>query len=315
TPAIREPAAAPEDATPEDATPAIREPAAAPEDATPAIREPAAAPEDATPATLEPAAAGEETTPAIREPAPSVVPKIAARVEPGAEGEECSLVIEALEHFPAYDPEAQQVVVVERYERKMTTSDFELVVRWFDASTGASLHREALVGCDDVAGAAAWQRRVDARLASGRFEAMEALPLRVVNDLSYENYRDLAATERDDRAVVEDFREELMPRGQVHAVAMSGGVVVRLPGVKVYEREITVFEVNTLHAVMAHRPSGTIALTSRECRDEEDCTCNLEDSTHVTRWSTATLDAIARHPCAPIDHNDDGCEIRSIFDG
>lgn len=289
-----------------------------------AVVTPAAAPQPARAPEPEPApAADPEAAPAAApalDPSRVVTPKLVVRLRGEADDEGCEIAIE-IEHFPAYDPIAQEVVVVERYDRKMSTFDDELIVRWVDATTGAERQSAPILGDHGELSCAEADRRarrrlarVDKRLAEGRWEAMDPVPLRVVNDDAYANLRD-AATDRDvESDDVAEFREELMPRGQVHAVLHGGGVMIRLPGVKVYERDLPASGLNTLHAVMAHRPSGVVAWTDRSCRDEDDCTCNLEDETTVMRWSTITLEAIARHPCVPVDESD-RCDVASVFDG
>lgn len=120
---------------------------------------------------------------------------------------------------------------------------------------------------------------------------------------------------KEDRAYAKAFVDELMPRGQVHVVRRADGTVVRLPGVKVYERDVAI-DPNTLSSLVAHRPSGVVAATHADCRDEEDCTCNLETRTDVMRWSPDTLTAIDAHPCVlPEGSYDDdfACVFGSIF--
>lgn len=229
-----------------------------------------------------------------------------------------------VEDIPAYDPTSQQVIVLETYARKMSP-EREATLRWYDANTGDVVREDVLLGDDGESGWKKANRRarrltrdVNRALDEGSWESMALVPLRRVHEDEYSNFRGELpddATE-EDREVHADWAQSMMPSGQVHVVPRADGTVVRLPGVKVYERDVSIYP-NTLSTLVGHRPSGVVAAIHANCRDEEDCTCNLEDRVSVMQWSAATLAAIDLHPCMPDEASDDdfACTFGSIFDG
>jgi len=244
--------------------------------------------------------------------AETITPSVDIRVQAGVENEAnenpVCVVTPQVRNVPAYDPKAERVLVVETYQRKMSDErEFDLV--WYDAKTGAEARREDLLAEESERHCARSDRKARRRsralneeLAAGAWEAMAPIPIRRVHEDAYGNLRG-GLSEVDDtsedaaelREFLSDFADELMPHGQIHVVTRHDGTVVRLPGVKVYERDVDI-RPNVLASLVGHRPSGIVAATHAECRDEGDCTCNLEDSTVVMRWSPATLAAIETHP-------------------
>ena len=248
-----------------------------------------------------------------------VRPRLKVDVVGDVDVDDCRVVYDAND-FPAYDPQADEVVTIEIYQRGLST-EMELTVRWLDGATGKTNHVVEVVEGMGTGSCKALRRRarkgaglVRRRLAAGAFESMAALPVRVVHPDAYENYRgglaDPDTSPEDDEA----FREELMPRGQVHVVDTREATLLRLPGVKVYERFALGGEgTRTLDGLMAHRPSGTVLATQAGCRDEEDCTCNREESSTVMRWATASIAATERHACVEKSDGDGECDIGSVY--
>lgn len=255
-------------------------------------------------------------------PTTSARPRLAVRViEDGDDPDDLACRVEYdADDLPAYDPAADEVVVVETYQQGMS-NEMELTVRWRDGETGDTNHTVEVV--TGVGGIPCKQLRrrirrrvaeVNQRLAAGTFESMSALPVRVVHPDSYDNYRagltDPDMTPEDNA----EFREEIMPRGQMHIVDTKGDTLLRLPGVKVYERFVLGGEgTRTLDSVVAHHPSGTVLLTQAGCRDEEDCTCNREEESTVLRWSAESIAAAEKYRCVAGREYSDDCHVGSVY--
>lgn len=255
-------------------------------------------------------------------PATSVEPRLTVDVigdaeEASYDSEDCRVELD-VEDLPAYDPVADEVVMVEIYQQSMST-EMELTVRWSDGATGETNHAIEVVTSVGSVPCKQLRRRtrkrvaeVRRRLAAGTFESMTPVPVRVVHPDSYDNYRDSLTDPGMTPEDIEAFREELMPRGQMHIVD-AGDILLRLPGVKVYERFLLGGEgTRTLDSIVAHRPSGTVLLTQAGCRDEEDCTCNREEETTVLRWSPESLAAADKHPCEEVGYESD-CHVGSVY--
>lgn len=264
--------------------------------------------------------------PALEQPTVAAGDRVVVTVESSVEddGEEGCMGFGSASNVPAYDPVAQEVLALETYARKMSTErEAELV--WYDATTGAETRREDLLVVIPASGCARANRRARRRaraltkeLSKRSWEAMTPVAIRRVHEDSYLNLRGELedAADEESREAAAAFAESLMPRGQVHVVARNTGTIVRLPGIQVYERDVDIHP-NTLAELVAH-PSGVVAATHANCRDEEDCTCNLEDAVSVMRWSPATLAAIEAHPCELVeadDYDEFACALGSIYDG
>ena len=281
------------------------------------------------PAVLEPV---RPDPPPVPEPAEPEEPQVSAgervtvtvKIWVEDEGDEGCLGFGGASNLPAYDPVAEEVLALETYARKMSTErEAELV--WYDARTGAETRREDLLADVLTTRCARANRKAQRRaralseeLAKQPWEAMTPVAIRRVHEDAYLNLRGELedASDEESRELAAAFAESLMPSGQVHVVARNTGTIVRLPGVAVYERDVDI-RPNTLAGLVAH-PSGIVAATHADCRDEEDCTCNLEDAVSVMRWSPATLAAIEAHPCEQLDADDGdtfACDLGSIFDG
>ncbi|MGH1346640.1 MAG: hypothetical protein ACRBN8_34055 [Nannocystales bacterium] len=294
--------------------------------------DPAPASPPIEPAAAEAAPTAEKDPPPLAAEAttPSIDIRVQARVENEVNENPGCVSTPQVRNVPAYDPEAERVLVVETYQRKMSDQrEFDLV--WYDAKTGAETRREDLLAEESERHCARSDRKARLRsrtlneeLAAGRWEAMTRVPIRRVHEDAYDNLRgglnELEGTDEDAeelRESLSDFADALMPRGQVHVVTRHDGTVVRLPGVKVYERNVDI-RPNILADLVGHRPSGIVVATHADCRDEEDCTCNLEETTVVMQWSPATLAAIETHPCEFTEHDrgdEFACILGSIFDG
>jgi len=279
--------------------------------------------EDAEPADEPTPDLGTEVEPEPQPGAPAdlttsvVRPRLKVDVVYDEDVEDCRVEYDA-DGFPAYDPQADEVVTIETYQRGMS-SEMELSVRWLDGATGKSNHVVEVVEGMGAGSCKAVRRRarksaamVRRRLAAGTFESMASLPVRVVHPDAYENYRDSLGDPGLTPEEAEAFREEIMPRGQVHVVDTREATLLRLPGVKVYERFALDGEgTRTLDRLVAHRPSGTVLATQAGCRDEEDCTCNREESSTVMRWAAASIAATERFVC--VESSDGDCHVGSVY--
>lgn len=304
-------AAALEAETPERAASAEEEPAVA-------VTEPESEPEEVE-SEVEPPT----SKPVVVTEAVSVRPHVRVWFEDLGEDMGCEGFVEA-RGFPAYDPNSEQVVVLETYARKMS-SEREATLLWYDANTGKAAREESLIGGEGdmsckkaTRRARRHSREVNRSLRKVAWESMSPVPLRRIHEDEYANFREPLGPDAtdEDREEHAEWGAAIMPRGQIHVVERAEGTVVRLPGVKVYEREVDIFP-NTLSRLVGHRPSGVVAAVHADCRDEEDCTCNLEESTHVMRWSPETLAAIDANPCVVAESGEDdfACVLGSIFDG
>ncbi len=252
----------------------------------------------------------------------SAVPPTWSRVRfEGSDEDDCVARVDA-EHVPACDPTAGHVVALQTYAQAMSTRR-EAALVWIDATSGEVVRTEDLLA--DTGGLAC--RRADRKarrrakvlneeLREGAWEAMTALEIRRVHPDAYDNVRaELDDAEGEDLELAKAWAQELMPKGQVHVAPRTQGTVIRLPGVRVYERNVPI-DVATLSELVGHRRSGVVAVTHATCRVEEDCTCNLQNRTTVLRWSLETLAAIDAHPCALLDADRGdafACVLRTIF--
>jgi hypothetical protein len=215
------------------------------------------------------------------------------------------------------------VLGLETFKQKLT-SIRTAELQWIDAKTGRVTRSEDLYGewsdndCTRATRKAKRRlRALNEELAATSWEPMTPVPLRRIHEDAYDNLRaDLEEAEGEDKGLAQQAAQDLMPRGQVHVVVRRDGAVVRLPGVKVYERNVALHP-RTLSQLVGHRPSGIVAARHSDCVEDEDCTCNLEATTTVLRWSPATLEAIDANPCELTrgdGFDDSACVFSSVFE-
>lgn len=134
-------------------------------------------------------------------------------------------------------------------------------------------------------------RRANDDLAARGFRAMDAL-----------------AVEYGDAEVAANDELETPARGRpLQVVVQHGEAIVRIPGVKVYERHaIDRPQGDLLYAVHGDRATGTVVLTFANCMGDS-CTCDPLFTAEVMRWSPETFAALDAHPCADPESKDGLC--------
>jgi hypothetical protein len=134
-------------------------------------------------------------------------------------------------------------------------------------------------------------RRANADLAARGFRPMEVLAVEYGDaDVGAEVYLETPARER-----------------PLQVLVQHGEAIVRIPGVKVYERlVIERTPGDWLYAVHGDRNSGTVVLTFASCMGDS-CTCDPLFTAVVMRWSEETFAALDAHPCADPEAEDGRC--------
>jgi hypothetical protein len=93
----------------------------------------------------------------------------------------------------------------------------------------------------------------------------------------------------------------------LEVIVQHGEAIVRIPGVKVYERHaIDRPRGDLLYAVHGDRATGTVVLTFANCMGDS-CTCDPLFTAEVMQWSPETFAALDAHPCADPESKDGLC--------
>ncbi len=134
-------------------------------------------------------------------------------------------------------------------------------------------------------------RRANDDLAARGFRAMDVLAVEY-GDAEFEANDELETPARE---------------RPLQVIVQHGEAIVRIPGVKVYERHaIDRPQGDMLYAVHGDRATGTVVLTFANCMGDS-CTCDPLFTAEVMRWSPETFAALDAHPCADPESNDGLC--------
>lgn len=134
-------------------------------------------------------------------------------------------------------------------------------------------------------------RIANAELAARGFRSMEAL----------------AVQYGDAEAPAETYLETPVRERPLQVIVQHGEAIVRIPGVKVYERDaIDRGPGDWLYAVHGDRSTGTVVLTFANC-EGDSCTCDPLFTAEVMPWDEETFAALDAHPCADPESEDGRC--------
>jgi hypothetical protein len=130
-------------------------------------------------------------------------------------------------------------------------------------------------------------------LVSRGFRAMESLAVEYGN----------TETPEEDQA-----HDETPPHERaLQVIVQHGEAIVRIPGVKVYERHpVAAPNGNWLSEVHGDRETGTVVLTLAECQGDS-CTCDPMFTSVVMHWDEDTFAALDAHPCTDPEAEDGRC--------
>lgn len=249
-----------------------------------------------------------EATAPPQEPEPEPMPipagsTVRPRFVPGSAGVGDCWAVEA-EGFPAISSDGTTIAVPDAEHLQLSYTPGSLTLRLVDVASGRTNETHAVLTGDEsydetddgpcrrtAKSVRRHAARANAVLASGRWRAMERLPVSLVDPwTSHEAYQ--------------AHLDELDPADRIVQLGIRRGeVFVRIPGVKVLERDmLDPDQLSDPFAVYADRSTGTVVLVTTGCVGDS-CTCDPRFTSQVLHWSPETFAAIDQRPC--VDGEDD----------
>lgn len=205
--------------------------------------------------------------------------------------------------FPAISADGSTVITTQADYIQLSTFPGDFKLQWIDVATGEVIREQTLVDGEG------WESRDDPDDDCRAVARLHRKRAWLINqELREQSWRTMEPVQVElfdpDMMSIEFLLEDTPPaERRPHAYLQWDELVVRTPGVRVYERH-HVGPRGSLHSVYADRETGTVAAVSMWCIGES-CTCDPQFQVTVVRWSPETFEAIDARPC---EEEDGGCE-------